>query len=151
MKLRQGFVSNSSSSSFVCIGVEVSKNDISTMEIIEKVFGVSKQELIDGLNEYALQKYKASDDQEKEEILKNHAEYQMFDGIKDIMVRSGEDEDLPDDAHVIIKYLQMEDPLEGETNSATYLLTDLVSQMEKINEKIGNIGTIKIFAGTRSC
>ena len=147
MKKRQGFVSNSSSSSFVCIGVQIEESEISFMELAELFMGIKKEDLIKKMSPENKEEYEKADDIDKKEILENELEEHMYEYDRygdEIRVETGGDK-FPSGSYVIAKYLsESEDYMENKN----YNFSEIYDEMKEINEKLGNKGIIKIFLGT---
>lgn len=142
MKVRRGFVSNSSSCSFVAIGVKTNK--------------ISDEEKIKIMNEnnFDLNNYKIYDDDDKEsqeyDIREAWAEF-VYKNLQShgIRIYSGSEDGVPNDTEYISKELATMDGY--STNSAQYTMQKLTEIGEFIKQKLKIDGEIELISGTRMC
>lgn len=140
MKVRNGFVSNSSSCSFVAIGVEGTK--ISDEEKIR----IMKENNFD-LNEYKIY----DDDKEPQEWNIQEAWYEFInEKTKDddnIRIYSGSEDGVPEGTEFYGKELVCGDY--GMLDDEQYSLNDIEEIGNKIKALLNISGDVKLLAGTR--
>ena len=128
MKMRNGFVSNSSSSSFVLIGFEVSKDEMSMKKYIEAMF----EEDIDDI-----------DESEAREIYWNNYDHIQY-------LDNTEEGAISNERHIIGVYVSEKSDDDYITTSADGI--DIQTTLDKIKDTMIKLGVekdIKIYHGSR--
>ena len=130
MKTRNGFVSNSSSSSFVIVGIDLPRENYTTPK---QLLELAQQLGFDG------------DEDDAIDFLYNQP-------FKNGIIVSDEDDGAPQGKIIIGCLVSRPDIFGGgglEPKSVD--LNTTVKQVEKVLEKMGIIKPLKIFSGTRMC
>ena len=144
MKIRTGFVSNSSTSSFVICGYKISGN-ISYQDIIQKILGITRDNIIDEMKK---DYYKDKNIDEKD--IEDHCSEWLYD-IKneqdDIDIFMGEGIDGIIFGIMLAYGDDIEDMKDREID-----LTEMLKKLDKIRDRL-ELGDsiIKIFTGTAQC
>lgn len=129
MKTRQGFVSNSSTSSFVIIGYEVDENRFSMSDYATKLYGLDPSKL--------------SEDELKDE-------YCDAKHNNDIIVVDCDDDGAPDGKHIIGFHMCHSN--ESGLDSDSCDLVEAIEKLKPVRDKFDLNGeTVKVFTGTRCC
>ena len=142
MKLRAGFVSNSSSSSFTAVGFLIDRDK--TQALIEKVY---EPEV---LNEVAEEQFKKPW-AELDEVERNEVYYDLKDST-DICIMDNEEEGAPEDKAFIGRKIEEHDDNEGATEESQTKISDLVAEFSTFCEvapDIFKIEDLTIMVGSR--
>ena len=137
MKTRNGFVSNSSSSSFVLIGYLVDKQECSELDLIEKIY---TPEELDGFarssDEFDVSSWEELDDSDKAYLVYEHGE---------ISILSCTDDGIPEGKMAVGKLIRT-----PSYDCLEYSVTELDSVIEDLH-KAGFTGPIQVITGTMCC
>ncbi len=127
MKIRSGFVSNSSSSSFVLIGIELPREGNSIEELTERL--LTKEEL----DELVGSDWSTADEDEKHDVMYNDLPVDILDG---------DDSGAPRGKTLVGKRIRInnEDPVED-----SFVLADIIKDLENRGLDTNNI---KLYVGT---
>jgi len=139
MKIRTGFVSNSSTSSFVICGYKIPE-ETPHQEIMQKLLGITENDIINKMKK----EYHYKDKDINEEDIKDYCSEWLYDirsGQNDIDILMGEGID----GIIIGIMISSGDPIEDNEIS----MTEIHKKLEKI-ENCFDVKDmpIKIFAGT---
>jgi hypothetical protein len=142
MKIRSGFVSNSSSSSFILKGFLVSKDIVSKRKLLE-VFGFDFKELEKAMSEYS---YKSEEDA----ITDLFYEY-MYELKGDVFVGSSKGDGNPNNNVYMIG--EIITTLDDDCYCIGYSEIDFTpsNKINELQEKLGTNEPIKVICSTRMC
>ena len=141
MKIRTGFVSNSSSSSFVVLGFSIKKeNNFSLknfeLEVIDKVLNIPFEDIPIGNNNY-----------DREDYIYNLL--YAADNSNSFIILSDTENGSPDDETIVLGI----EIAEGDDSDFRGLDEEVESIIDKVKEAAKKLGfsdkKIKIFAGTK--
>ena len=162
MKIRLGFVSNSSSSSFVAIGFSLPEKENKNiyLNFLMKVTNLSQQEIKDKISKmYRDEKYKEIQDN-SEEMFKLarelfyeefYAEYNNLEEYNEIKILDDTEVGAPR-GQIFLGFDIMESKDEGDIQERIAPLSKYTSLLNQIKDKLGiNDSEIKILTGTRMC
>jgi len=148
MKIRKGFVSNSSSASFVIIGFGIDNSD--SKETAKNVFDLSDEDIMDKMKASSYYK-KYPEKLEDPKAIKEFCNELLYDLEEaanfDVLMGEG---DIPDGKIVvgkIISYVTTEDQQEAKQ----FDVDELVTKIKTLQEEMGNTDTLKIYTGTMCC
>ena len=135
MKQRKGFVSNSSSSSFVIVGVVLNQNDGNIFDLYGNVYGV---EMLDVISVKMFQKeYLACTDDQKKDVIED-----IDDHGKDIQIFHDTDEGIPDGS-IVVGHRYMG----SEGDIMVRELQDIIKKLEPLKDHF-SINDLQIISGT---
>ena len=151
MKIRNGFVSNSSSSSFIALGFSIKENSSLYKDIL-LTLGVDEIEFDNKVSEY-IKRYNDNEDTAIRDVF--YEEYDNLLDKEDIMILSGSEGGVGEDDEVIALMLaEANESSGGCFSSGEVVLNDDDSDYRKIKEikdKICPDAKIRILYGTRNC
>lgn len=131
MKVRHGFVSNSSTSSFVILGYDIGKNN----DALKKVHDFAKG---NPDNDYSW---------ELTEAIRKELK------IKNLVFRNGGSEEGLGESEEVLGILLAEVSSDGggDDNTERFSIPELQKQLNVVKERFGIIEDLCIFKGTRMC
>lgn len=142
MKLRIGFVSNSSTSSFVICGFKI-PSEGSYLSMMQKILGKTAEEIVGEMKQRAYYKDKA--------ITQDEIESYCADGVHEIRAKDdGVDVEMGEGIDGIIVGISLASPGDYEMEETEINLPEIQKKLEDIRERLGIGDTpIKIFSGCR--
>lgn len=147
MKIRSGFVSNSSSCSFIICGFKLSDNR-DKIEIVKKLTGKTEEDLILEMLETCYYRDKTISDITSDDMDDYCSEllYGGRIGVADIEMGEGVD------GIVIGKNISSFEPEVNDLHSAEIDIDELLEEVKCIRNTMGPIETpIRIYTGTKCC
>lgn len=136
MKIRNGFVSNSSSSSFVIIGISVPKSDKNFRLIVNAIGDEDTKDRL--ANEYPVDGKFDKDD---------YTDFK-YDTLHDLEVLTGSDDGVGDNEFVVPVFYESVGDC-GDFDSKEIDLSSLVGKCDKLAEDLGVKSKAIIRVGTR--
>jgi len=154
MKIRIGFVSNSSTSSFVLAGFDLgSDKDISYEHIYTSITGKTKEEITQEMKDSKHDWYGENVDNQsyrdeyiREEVWNDMEDY--FDFL--LAIHSGSESGVGDKV-VIGKTLARSGSMGDEWVDMEINMAQLIEELDPLKQKLGNDSELKIFLGTELC
>ena len=147
MKYRNGFVSNSSSSSFVAVGFTVS-NKTTYKEMFNKLFNLDDDKIKQMMKKDSSLK-KKEDIKDIENFCYENS-YEIFEELKTKYTIISEDYGAPINFYIIGKYIAEGDEV-GTLDEDSFSIVDLIKELTPLKEKINSKSEIKVYVGTKSC
>lgn len=152
MKTRTGFVSNSSTCSFVICGFKISEKEYDYVNAYTMITGKTKEQIIDAIKQY---------DKENGRPEKEITDYDISDFCseciecdsgslfddKDITIETGEGVNGVIVGQSICRIGSEGDSLDNED----YDIEETIDRVRKVRDKVGCNAPIKIFVGTKCC
>jgi len=148
MKIRTGFVSNSSSSSFVMVGFEKEAED--KKEIIKLLFNFSEDDFIKEIEKYS---YYSKDDKDDKDDVKEFCYQFLYEKRDecDFNYLIGQDDGAPKGKMVIGKFLCKLNQDDSYLGKSTTSILDITEEIKEIQKKFNENSDIKIYIGAINC
>ena len=153
MKNRSGFVSNSSSCSFVVCGFLVPESSNCGIEgyrtVLEKAFGITEEKIIERMKENKYYKDGIDDPDAVKEFI-----YEVFSEYRDVDDGIGilDGEGIPGDGVLVGKIICYSGSEDSYMPSEEYDMEEIIEEIKPIREKMGCPEVpIKLYTGTKCC
>ncbi|KKM62757.1 hypothetical protein LCGC14_1518400 [marine sediment metagenome] len=153
MKFRTGFVSNSSSASFVIVGFTVDYT--SSPEIVKNIFGLSDEDIMEKMranNYYGKYPEKIKDPEEIKEFC-DELLYDLNKEEKEFDCLFGEGS-IPDGKIIVgklLSYIRSEDYGDNIDGTSEFTIEELTTSIQELKTKMKTTEPIKVYTGSMCC
>jgi len=152
MKIRAGFVSNSSSASFVIVGFEVDASD--SKEVVKKIFDLSDEDIMEKMkNSFYGEKPEDIEDPDQIKEFCDELLYDLKDEKKNFDWLYGEGS-VPDGKMIVgklLSYIRSDDYGDNIDGTSEFTIEELATTIQELKTKMESTEPTKVYTGSMCC
>ena len=149
MKIRNSFVSNSSSCSFIIAGFEI--EELTSIELLKKIYDKTEENITSYMLSKGCEVQKVNDIKERNFYCEDWI-FECRENEKDWDFIMGSDDGVPEGKIVVGKFLAETNADDSDLPDDNFDLEELTQEMNILKERINEPNAkLKIFIGSRCC